>query len=91
VRPTLAALSILLFLRSWNNALWPILGGTQPEARMAPVVIANMMGLGMAPWGAVIAGARLMTQPVVAAFTALQRHVISGISDGAVNRTGIRQ
>ena len=29
-RPTLAALSIILFLPSWNNYLWPLLINTKP-------------------------------------------------------------
>ena len=32
VRPSMAALAIILFLASWNNYLWPLLVATQPGA-----------------------------------------------------------
>ncbi len=85
VRPSLAALLIILFLASWNNYLWPLLVAPQPSARTAPVALGSMLTVNsLPPWGALMAGATLMTLPMVALFLLLQRHFVSGITAGAV-------
>jgi lactose/L-arabinose transport system permease protein len=85
VRPALAALLIILFLASWNNYLWPLLVATQPDARTAPVALGSMITVNsVPPWGAVMAGATLMTLPMVAVFIFLQRHFVAGITAGGV-------
>ncbi|WP_152047094.1 carbohydrate ABC transporter permease [Aureimonas psammosilenae] len=85
VRPSLAALLIILFLASWNNYLWPLLVAPQPSARTAPVALGSLLTVNsVPPWGALMAGASLMTLPMVALFVFLQRHFVSGITAGAV-------
>ncbi|KAB0679380.1 carbohydrate ABC transporter permease [Aureimonas leprariae] len=86
VRPSLAALLIILFLASWNNYLWPLLVATEPSARTAPVALGGILSAssGIPPWGAIMAGAAILTLPMVAVFVLLQRHFVSGIAAGAV-------
>lgn len=84
VRPAIAALSIILFLASWNSYLWPLLVGTSPGARTAPVALGSLIGLNVVPWGALMAGATLMTLPMVVVFIFLQRYFVAGITAGAV-------
>lgn len=86
VRPSLAALLIILFLASWNNYLWPLLVATEPEARTAPVALGGILSAssGIPPWGAIMAGAAILTLPMIAVFVLLQRHFVSGITAGAV-------
>jgi len=85
VRPSLAALLIILFLASWNNYLWPLLVASEPSARTAPVALGAMLTVNsLPPWGAVMAGATLMTLPMVTLFVILQRQFVSGITAGAV-------
>ena len=84
VRPAIAALSIILFLASWNSYLWPLLVGTTPGARTAPVALGSLIGLNVVPWGALMAGATLMTLPMVVVFIFLQRYFVAGITAGAV-------
>ena len=43
-KPTLAALSIILFLASWNNYLWPLLVSSQQEMMTAPVALGSLIG-----------------------------------------------
>ena len=83
-RPTLAALSIILFLFSWNNYLWPLLISSQPGAMTAPVALGTLIGLTKVSWGGIMAGAMLMTAPMLVFFLLLQRHFIAGIATGAV-------
>jgi lactose/L-arabinose transport system permease protein len=83
-RPTIAALSIILFLASWNNYLWPLLISSQPGAMTAPVALGTLIGLTKVSWGGIMAGAILMTAPMLVFFLLLQRHFIAGIAAGAI-------
>jgi len=83
-RPMLAALSIILFLASWNNYLWPLLINSQPGAMTAPVALGTLIGLTKVSWGGLMAGAVMLTVPMLVVFVLLQRHFIAGIAAGAV-------
>jgi lactose/L-arabinose transport system permease protein len=83
-RPTLAALAIILFLASWNNYLWPLLINSQPGAMTAPVALGSLIGLTKVSWGGIMAGAVMLTAPMLVVFIVLQRHFIAGISAGAI-------
>ena len=56
-RPTLAALSIILFLHSWNNYLWPLLISSNPRMMTAPVALGSLIGLTRVSWGGIMVGA----------------------------------
>ena len=84
VRPTIAALSIILFLTSWNNYLWPLLINSRPEMMTAPVALGSLIGLTKVSWGGIMVGAVVLTAPMLVVFILLQRHFIAGISTGAV-------
>jgi lactose/L-arabinose transport system permease protein len=83
-RPTMAALAIILFLASWNNYLWPLLINSKPGMMTAPVALGSLIGLTKVSWGGIMAGAMLLTAPILVVFVFLQRHFIAGISAGAV-------
>ncbi|MEQ8401996.1 MAG: carbohydrate ABC transporter permease [Silicimonas sp.] len=83
-RPMLAALAIIMFLFSWNNYLWPLLINTQTEMMTAPVALGSLIGVTRVSWGGIMAGAIILTVPMLILFVALQRHFVSGIAAGAV-------
>lgn len=83
-KPTLAALSIILFLASWNNYIWPLLIATRPEMMTAPVALGTLIGVTRVSWGAIMTGAVIMTLPMLLVFIFLQRFFMSGITAGAV-------
>ncbi|PBC19237.1 MULTISPECIES: carbohydrate ABC transporter permease [unclassified Mesorhizobium] len=83
-RPMLAALAIILFLASWNNYLWPLLINSQPGLMTAPVALGTLIGLTKVSWGGIMAGAVMLTVPMLIVFVLLQRHFIAGIAAGAV-------
>ncbi|MDV4155640.1 carbohydrate ABC transporter permease [Rhizobium brockwellii] len=83
-RPTMAALAIILFLASWNNYLWPLLINSKPGMMTAPVALGTLIGLTKVSWGGIMAGAVLLTAPILVIFVALQRHFIAGIAAGAI-------
>jgi lactose/L-arabinose transport system permease protein len=83
-RPTMAALAIILFLASWNNYLWPLLVNSRPGMMTAPVALGTLIGLTKVSWGGIMAGAVMLTAPILVVFVLLQRHFIAGIAAGAI-------
>ncbi|NTH75532.1 carbohydrate ABC transporter permease [Agrobacterium rhizogenes] len=83
-RPTMAALAIILFLASWNNYLWPLLINSRPGMMTAPVALGTLIGLTKVSWGGIMAGAVMLTAPILIIFVLLQRHFIAGIAAGAI-------
>ncbi|UWQ17226.1 carbohydrate ABC transporter permease [Jannaschia sp. M317] len=83
-RPMLAALSIILFLASWNNYLWPLLIANDTSMMTAPVALGSLFGIIDISWGAVMVGAVLLTAPMLIVFVFLQRFFMAGITAGAV-------
>ena len=84
VQPTIAALSIILFLASWNNYLWPLLINTQADMMTGPVILGSLIGLTDFLWGAIMAGAVTLTLLMLVLFVLLQRYFISEITAGAI-------
>ncbi|WP_171208316.1 MULTISPECIES: carbohydrate ABC transporter permease [unclassified Ruegeria] len=83
-KPMLAALSIILFLHSWNNYLWPLLISNDKTMMTAPVALGSLFGLVDVSWGGVMVGATLMTAPMLVVFVFLQRFFLAGITAGAI-------
>ncbi len=84
VQPMLAALSIILFLHSWNNYLWPLLITNDPEMMTAPVALGSLIGNVDISWGSIMVGAALLTAPMLLVFVFLQKFFMAGITAGAV-------
>lgn len=87
-RPAFAALAVLTFLGSWNSFLWPLSVLRQRDMMTLPVGIASIQG-GItagseAPIGATMAGATLITIPVILVFIAVQKHYIAGLTAASV-------
>jgi len=87
-RPAFAALAVLTFLGSWNSFLWPLSVLRQREMMTLPVGIASIQG-GItagseAPIGATMAGATLITIPVILVFIAVQKHYIAGLTAASI-------
>jgi len=83
-KPTIAALSIILFLASWNNYLWPLLINTKADMMTGPVALGSLIGTTHVSWGAIMAGSVTLTLPMLVLFVLLQRYFISGITAGSI-------
>lgn len=84
VRPSLAALALILFLNAWNDYLWPLLVLSQKEMYTAPVALGTLIGLTRVSWGGIMVGSALMTLPFLLLFLFLQRYFVAGITAGAI-------
>jgi multiple sugar transport system permease protein len=85
VKPGLVATAILSVIFSWNNfAFSVILAG--PNTRTLPVAVFNLMSFEQFNWGPLAAAATMITLPVVAMALVMQRHIVSGLTFGAVKQ-----
>ncbi|SFC03422.1 carbohydrate ABC transporter permease [Streptomyces aidingensis] len=67
-RPVLAAVSIFVFIVSWNNFMWPFLVTTDPDLATLPVGLAT------------VAGALLAALPLLLVFVFFQRQIVRGVA-----------
>lgn len=77
----LVTLGIITFLTSWNDFLWPllILGGDRQDLTL-PVGLATLQGQYNFDYGKLMAGALILTVPVLILYAIFQRYIIRSIS-----------
>ena len=80
-RGPIITLGIITFLASWNDFLWPllILGGDR-KALTLPVGLATLQGQYTFDYGKLMAGALVLTIPVLILYGFFQRYIIRSIS-----------
>ncbi|MGN6760156.1 MAG: carbohydrate ABC transporter permease [Leifsonia sp.] len=79
--PPLATLSILTFLGSWNNFLWPlVVAQTEPHYTLPVALSLFSIGQNATDYGLLLAGAVLVITPILALFIVLQRYFIRGVA-----------
>ncbi|WP_298741985.1 carbohydrate ABC transporter permease [Microbacterium lacticum] len=79
----LAVTAIFAFLASWNEFLFSLLL-TSVRAQTTPVVIANFQSQFGLDWGGMTALAAVYSIPVIVLTLFLQRHIVAGLTLGAV-------
>lgn len=82
--PGLVAAGLFAFIRGWNDLIFA-LTLTGPERQTLPPGLVNaFVGEALVQWAPLMAASLVTALPVVIAFIALQRHLVGGISAGAV-------
>ncbi|HEX9449539.1 MAG TPA: carbohydrate ABC transporter permease [Dongiaceae bacterium] len=84
--PAIAATFLLAFILAWNEFLFALTFTLSNEQRTVPVAIALISGASAyeLPWGRLMAASVIVTLPLIILVLALQRHIISGLTAGAV-------
>jgi trehalose/maltose transport system permease protein len=84
--PALVATGLLAFIAAWNEFLFALTFTLSPGARTVPVAIALISASSAfeLPWGAIMAASVIVTLPLVFLVLLLQRHIVSGLTQGAV-------
>lgn len=83
--PGLLSTGLLAFIFAFNEFMFALMLTTDHHARTIPVGIALFQGLhGEIPWGNIMAASTLTTIPVVILTVMFQRHIIQGLTRGAV-------
>jgi multiple sugar transport system permease protein len=79
--PAVATLSILTFLFSWNNFLWPLVVAQTQDKYTLPVALAVVAnGPNGTNYGLLLAGAVVIIVPILTLFVILQRYFTQGIA-----------
>lgn len=89
VRGGLAVTTIFVFLNAWNEFLFAVvLGGN----RVRPVTVAmfNFISVEQTQWARLAAGAMVAMAPVILIGLFAQRHIVKGLTVGAVKGGGRR-
>ncbi|UGT40525.1 carbohydrate ABC transporter permease [Nocardia yamanashiensis] len=85
--PTMVAFAVVTLVNEWNEYLWPFLMADSSEVATLPVgltLLQNTENPSITNWGPVMAGTLLTMLPILIVFLALQRHMIKGLTSGAV-------
>lgn len=82
--PGLAATTIFAFISGWNEYVFASILLRSYENWTLPIGIASFQGQYDTNWGTLMAGAVMITVPVVIIFWLLQKHLVAGMTAGAV-------
>ncbi len=83
-RPIVATVAILSFVGSWNSYLLPLIMLNSESKYPWPLGIMVYKGEFMTDWQLILAFITLTILPTVIVFFAAQRHIIAGLTAGAV-------
>ncbi|MFD6893075.1 carbohydrate ABC transporter permease [Rhodococcus sp. NPDC060086] len=83
--PTMVAFAIITVVNEWNEYLWPFLMADDASVAPLPIGLTLLQNNdGVTNWGPVMAGTLLAMLPILVVFLLLQRHMIKGLTSGAV-------
>jgi multiple sugar transport system permease protein len=82
-RPGIMATAILGIISSWNNFIFSLViaGNT---TRTLPVAVFNFVSYDSLNWGGLTAASTIITLPVLAMAFLMQRHIVRGLTFGAL-------
>jgi arabinogalactan oligomer / maltooligosaccharide transport system permease protein len=83
-RPAIAVTALFSFMTAWNEFILAATFMAKDTSYTLPVVLRGYVGAKTTDWGAFAAGAVLVSVPVMALFFVLERHLVGGLTQGAV-------
>ncbi|KQT46291.1 thiamine ABC transporter ATP-binding protein [Aureimonas sp. Leaf454] len=83
-RPILATVAIVAFVNSWNNYIMPLIMLNSQDKFPWPLGIMIYQGEFSTDWQLVLAFITLTILPTVIVFFAAQKHIVAGLTAGAV-------
>lgn len=84
-RPVIAALAIILFLQNWNNFLFPLIAVNTTKMEVLSQGLSVFRSQFTTEYNLIMAAALVAIVPVLAVAIAAQRHIIEGITLGALD------
>ncbi|MEU8542561.1 carbohydrate ABC transporter permease [Streptomyces sp. NPDC048717] len=84
-RPAMAVLGMLIFVQAWNDFFWPFIALTSEGNPTLQVALAGLgAGNHTVDHAVVLTGALISTVPLLLVFAFLGKHIVGGITAGAV-------
>jgi multiple sugar transport system permease protein len=78
-KPALSALTIFVFMDSWNDYFWPLVATSTDSVRTLPLGIALFENIYFTQYNQVMAVSLLVTLPVLIVFLIMQKRFIEGM------------
>lgn len=82
--PGLAATGILTFIGAWNEFFYALVFSSTEASQTISVAIAMFRGVYEIPWGEIAAASIVATVPLSIVVLVAQKHIIEGLTAGAV-------
>lgn len=84
--PSIATVALVNIVFEWNDYLWPLVIVSNPSMMTLPVGLTLLQNSesSAASYGIVMAGTVMVLLPVLVVFAALQRYIVTGLTQGAV-------
>ncbi|MTH79152.1 carbohydrate ABC transporter permease [Paracoccus aestuariivivens] len=87
-RPAILSMGLFLFITEWNSYIWPLVAVGESELYTLQVGLARLYrinpGEGFLDWPLIMAASTLTLLPVLLGFVLVERHLVRGITMGAV-------
>jgi len=84
ITPALGALTIFMFMESWNSFMGPLIFMRTPNMFTVPVGLSSLVGQDSPEYGMLMAGSVFSVLPLVVIFFAMQRQLVAGLTLGAI-------
>ncbi len=81
----IAATMVFCFIFAWNEYVFALIMTTR-KAQTAPPFIPSQLGIGLIDWGVIAAGASIFLIPVVVFTFLLRKHLLRGVTFGAIRK-----
>ena len=82
--PGLVAVGLFTFLLAWNSYVWALVLTTDSSMYVLSVGVATMIGEYRVQWNELMAASVIAALPVMILYALLDRHLVSGLTAGAV-------
>jgi sn-glycerol 3-phosphate transport system permease protein len=87
-KPAILSMGLYIFIGEWNNYIWPLVATSRESLYTLQVGLAHLYrlnpGEGLIDWPLVMAASTISLLPVILGFVLVERHLIRGITMGAV-------
>jgi multiple sugar transport system permease protein/sn-glycerol 3-phosphate transport system permease protein len=87
-RPAIASMALYIFMTEWNSYIWPLVAVGKQDLYTLQVGLARLYrtnpGEGLVDWPLVMAASTITILPVLLGFLLVERHLVRGITMGAV-------
>ncbi|WP_244622673.1 carbohydrate ABC transporter permease [Microvirga brassicacearum] len=84
LRGTIASLTILIFISTWNEYFWPLLLSRTPENSVIQIGIQMFMTSEGTQWGPLMAASTMASLPILLLYVGLQRQVIQSFMKSGI-------
>ncbi len=87
-KPAIFSMGLYIFITEWNNYIWPLVAVGKEDFYTLQIGLARLYrinpGEGLVDWPLVMAASTLTILPVLLGFLLVERHLVRGITMGAV-------